>query len=54
MAAKDEMAARDEPGAERGDGRFPRGLALRLFVYLVGGHFIAGFLFLLFEVGGGK
>ncbi|WP_208880969.1 DUF6126 family protein [Streptomyces armeniacus] len=46
--------AKDEPGAERGNGRFPRGLALRLFVYLIGGHFIAGFLLLLFELGGGK
>ncbi|MEU2080993.1 DUF6126 family protein [Streptomyces albus] len=45
---------RDEPGAERGDGRFPRGLALRLFVYVVAGHLLAAFLFLLFELGGGK
>ncbi|MEU5832851.1 DUF6126 family protein [Streptomyces diacarni] len=45
---------RDEPGVERGYGRFPRGLALRLFVYVVAGHLLAGFLFLLFEVGGGE
>ncbi|WP_431980289.1 DUF6126 family protein [Streptomyces qinglanensis] len=45
---------RYEPGEERGDGRFPRGLALRLFVYVVAGHLLAGFLFLLFELGGGK
>ncbi|MBO8193578.1 hypothetical protein ITI46_18205 [Streptomyces oryzae] len=45
---------REQPGEERGDGRFPRGLALRLFVYVVAGHLLAGFLFLLFELGGGK
>lgn len=42
---------KDEPGAERGDGRFPRGLALRLFAYLVAGHLFAGFLWLLFHLG---
>lgn len=42
---------RDEPGAERGDGRFPRGLVLRLFAYLVAGHLFAGFLWLLFYLG---
>lgn len=45
---------KDEPGVERGYGRFPRGLALRLFVYVVAGHLFAGFLYLLFELGGGK
>lgn len=43
--------ARERTGEERGDGRFPRGLALRLFVYLVAGHFFAGFLYLLFALG---
>jgi Family of unknown function (DUF6126) len=47
----DDAVPRDEPGAERGDSRFPRGLKLRLFAYLVAGHLFAGFLFLLFEVG---
>jgi len=28
-----------------------RGLAIRVFVYLVGAHMFAAFLFLLFEVG---
>jgi len=45
---------KDEPGAERGYGRFPRGLALRLFAYLVGGHLVGGFLYLLFELGGNQ
>ncbi|MCK1797610.1 DUF6126 family protein [Streptomyces sp. XM4193] len=40
-------------GLERGDGRFPRGLPLRLFAYIVAGHVLAGFLFLLFSVGAG-
>jgi hypothetical protein len=43
---------KDEPGAERGYGRFPRGLVLRLFAYLVAGHVMAGFLYLLFYLGG--
>lgn len=29
---------------------FPRGLVIRLFAYLVVGHVLAGFLYLLFEV----
>jgi Family of unknown function (DUF6126) len=29
----------------------PRGLAIRLFAYLVGAHAFAGFLYLLFKVG---
>ncbi|SDJ48882.1 DUF6126 family protein [Streptomyces indicus] len=33
------------------EDKFPRGLAIRLFVYLVVGHFVAFFLFLLFELG---
>ncbi|GGK26613.1 hypothetical protein GCM10011583_68300 [Streptomyces camponoticapitis] len=32
---------------------FPRGLAIRLFAYLVAGHVLAGFLYLLFEAGAG-
>jgi hypothetical protein len=31
---------------------FPRGLVIRLFAYLVAGHLFAGFLYLLFTVGG--
>ncbi|GAA4761717.1 DUF6126 family protein [Streptomyces sp. C10-9-1] len=40
-----------EAGGPRGD-RFPRGLVIRLFAYLVAGHVIAAFLYLLFLVGG--
>jgi hypothetical protein len=29
----------------------PRGLVIRLFMYLIGAHALAGFLFLLFKVG---
>ncbi|MFG2332921.1 DUF6126 family protein [Streptomyces sp. NPDC048604] len=39
-------------GQERGGGKFPKGLVLRLFAYLVAGHLFAGFLYLLFLVGG--
>ncbi|MFJ6825611.1 DUF6126 family protein [Streptomyces niveus] len=33
------------------ESNFPRGLAIRLFIYLVAGHAVAGFLWLLFEAG---
>ncbi|MFF3314602.1 DUF6126 family protein [Streptomyces sp. NPDC003035] len=39
-------------GEERGEGRFPKGLVLRLFAYLVAGHLFAAFLYLLFVLGG--
>ncbi|MER5459711.1 MULTISPECIES: DUF6126 family protein [unclassified Streptomyces] len=32
--------------------KFPRGLVIRLFAYLVAGHLFAGFLYLLFTLGG--
>ncbi|MFX4294137.1 DUF6126 family protein [Streptomyces bohaiensis] len=38
-------------GEERENGRSPRGLLIRLFLYLIGGHVFAGFLYLLFAVG---
>ncbi|WP_033307738.1 DUF6126 family protein [Streptomyces iakyrus] len=31
--------------------KFPRALWVRLFVYLIAGHFFAAFIYLLFEVG---
>ncbi|MGW2792529.1 DUF6126 family protein [Streptomyces sp. NPDC001251] len=37
---------------ETAETKFPRGLVVRLFAYLVAGHIFAGFLYLLFEVGG--
>ena len=40
--------------AQRENERIPRGLLVRLFVYLVAGHLFAGFLWLLFEVGAGR
>ncbi|MER6912178.1 DUF6126 family protein [Streptomyces sp. NPDC000594] len=33
------------------EGKFPRGLVIRLFAYLIAGHVFAFFLYLLFEVG---
>ncbi|MER8043569.1 DUF6126 family protein [Streptomyces sp. NPDC094032] len=43
-----------DTGEERGNGKFPKGLVLRLFAYLIAGHLFAGFLYLLFEMGGGQ
>ncbi|MFE9407923.1 DUF6126 family protein [Streptomyces sp. NPDC006704] len=37
---------------ETAETKFPRGLVVRLFAYLVAGHVFAGFLYLLFAVGG--
>jgi hypothetical protein len=34
------------------EGKFPRGLVIRLFAYLVAGHLFAAFLYLLFLLGG--
>ncbi|MGW3627163.1 DUF6126 family protein [Streptomyces sp. NPDC000880] len=34
------------------EGKFPRGLVIRLFAYLVAGHLFAFFLYLLFVLGG--
>lgn len=34
------------------EDKIPRGLAIRVFVYVVATHFVAGFLYLLFVVGG--
>ncbi|MCX4966024.1 DUF6126 family protein [Streptomyces sp. NPDC079020] len=34
--------------------KMPRGVVIRLFAYLVAGHVIAGFLYLLFAVAGGN
>ncbi|MFD3915187.1 DUF6126 family protein [Streptomyces sp. NPDC058603] len=33
------------------EGKFPRGLVIRLFAYLIAGHLFAAFLYLLFEMG---
>lgn len=40
--------------AVREEDRAPMGFSIRVFIYLVGVHFIAGFLFLLFYLGGAK
>ncbi|MEK9521708.1 DUF6126 family protein [Streptomyces sp. NPDC087908] len=44
--------SRPATGEERGEGKFPKGLVLRLFAYLIAGHLFAGFLYLLFVMGG--
>ncbi|MER6097555.1 DUF6126 family protein [Streptomyces sp. NPDC001728] len=48
------MSEKSRPvtGEERGGGKFPKGLALRLFAYLIAGHLFAGFIYLLFVLGG--
>lgn len=41
-------------GIVREEDRAPMGLTIRVFIYLVGVHFIAAFLFLLFYLAGAK
>ncbi|WP_199831849.1 DUF6126 family protein [Streptomyces sp. ERV7] len=38
-------------GASTQETKFPRGLVIRLFAYLIAGHIFAAFLYLLFTVG---
>ncbi|WP_235967531.1 DUF6126 family protein [Streptomyces mesophilus] len=44
----------ESPGGARRfiEDKFPRGLVIRLFVYLIAGHFFAFFVYLLFVLGG--
>ena len=48
----DPLDRRASGGGSSREERFPRGLVIRLFLYLIAGHVIAGFLYLLFLVGG--
>ncbi|MFE7749179.1 DUF6126 family protein [Streptomyces sp. NPDC057428] len=51
----DPLTPRTQRGSDSGDTqerRMPRGVVIRLIAYLVAGHVIAGFLFLLFTVAG--
>lgn len=43
---------RTKKEADTQERKMPRGVVIRLFAYLVAGHVIAGFLFLLFTVAG--
>ncbi|MDT0493223.1 DUF6126 family protein [Kitasatospora albolonga] len=45
---------RPKPAADAQERRMPRGLVIRLFAYLVVGHVIAAFLYLLFVVAGAE
>ncbi|MEU6483741.1 DUF6126 family protein [Streptomyces sp. NPDC046887] len=38
--------------ADREERRFPTGILVRLFAYLIAGHLFAAFLYLLFVLGG--
>ncbi|WP_019546083.1 DUF6126 family protein [Streptomyces sulphureus] len=48
----DDPRPEEESGDPQRDVRTPFGLKLRLFAYLVAGHLFAGFLYLLFYLGG--
>ncbi|MFD7444923.1 DUF6126 family protein [Streptomyces sp. NPDC059909] len=46
---QDKPSSRPDANQEQ---KFPVGLIVRLFAYLVAGHLFAAFLYLLFSVGG--
>ncbi|MFF4242943.1 DUF6126 family protein [Streptomyces sp. NPDC001822] len=50
----DPLTPRPRPGDDRDtqERRMPRGVVIRLIAYLVAGHVVAAFLFLLFTVAG--
>ncbi|WP_168712320.1 DUF6126 family protein [Streptomyces sp. A1277] len=47
----DPLTPAKRANADTHEKKMPRGLVIRLFAYLVAGHVIAGFLYLLFAVG---
>ncbi|MFJ2115695.1 MULTISPECIES: DUF6126 family protein [unclassified Streptomyces] len=54
--SENRVAAATEPESPGGrsvreEKKFPRGLVIRLFAYLVAGHVFAAFLYVLFELG---
>ncbi|MEU9361033.1 DUF6126 family protein [Streptomyces sp. NPDC048301] len=48
----DPLTPRGAKGQDTQERRMPRGVVIRLFAYLVAGHIVAAFLFLLFTVAG--
>ena len=52
----DEQTGSSGPRPARADEEkgFPRSFAVRLFVYLVAGHLVAFFFFLIFELGASR
>ncbi|GAA3378438.1 hypothetical protein GCM10020367_57920 [Streptomyces sannanensis] len=41
----------EEKPTRRLEDKFPKALWIRLFVYIVAGHLLAAFIYLLFEIG---
>ncbi|MEU5720097.1 DUF6126 family protein [Streptomyces sp. NPDC020403] len=48
----DPLTPRRPKGQDTHERKMPRGVIIRLFAYLVAGHVVAAFLFLLFTVAG--
>ncbi|MEU8708960.1 DUF6126 family protein [Streptomyces sp. NPDC048565] len=48
----DPLSPRRPKSSDTQERRMPRGVVIRLIAYLVAGHVIAGFLYLLFNVAG--
>lgn len=48
------MSQQNSGTSGKRESRLPRGLVVRLTVYLVVGHLVAGFFWLLFELGASR
>ncbi|MFD4035179.1 DUF6126 family protein [Streptomyces sp. NBC_01102] len=48
----DPLTPRRPEGKDTQERKMPRGVVIRLFAYLVAGHVVAAFLFILFTVAG--
>ncbi|WP_299534571.1 DUF6126 family protein [uncultured Streptomyces sp.] len=50
----DPLTPRRPAAKDTHESKMPRGLVIRLFAYLVAGHVVAAFLYILFAVAGGN
>ncbi|MET8175436.1 DUF6126 family protein [Streptomyces clavifer] len=48
----DPLTPRRQKGTDTQERKMPRGVVIRLFAYLVAGHVVAAFLYVLFTVAG--
>lgn len=50
----DPLTPRQTTGRDTQERKMPRGMVIRLIAYLVAGHVVAAFLYILFAVAGGN
>ncbi|MFJ9041952.1 DUF6126 family protein [Streptomyces sp. NPDC102406] len=54
MSDATEHGATERPDRRNIEDKLPRGIWVRVLVYVFAGHALAAFLYLLFSVGGGQ